>query len=122
MTIGSGSVSGVIRRTPFATSAPDDGERRNAGNADTMVGGEAATSNGRSRCAPQRTLAQRARSINSADGPMEEHLATSTNLSTGTAGSGAPSATTHPPTRLPCNGTRTNEPTATRARSGSGTR
>ncbi len=52
----------------------------------------------------------------SADGPMPDHLANGTRRSTGTEPSGGPRLTTQPPTRRPCNGTRTIDPTATRAR------
>ncbi|MBK8334887.1 MAG: hypothetical protein IPL07_21620 [Acidimicrobiaceae bacterium] len=49
MSNGSGSVSGVMRRTPLATGAADVAERRMAGTATTIAGGDAATRKGRSR-------------------------------------------------------------------------
>ena len=50
------------------------GVDRRPGRPRTVAGGLAATRNGRRRPAPQRTDAQRARSMTSAGGPMPDHL------------------------------------------------
>ena len=84
--------------------------------------GCAATRNGRNRPAPQRMrrpagevddLSRRpdARPFRQRHEPLDRHRTV-----------GRPRPTTQPPTRRPCNGTRTIDPTATRARRGSGTR
>ena len=121
-TSGSGSTNGGTRRTPLPTGSRLVTERRVGGRPVTIVAGDAATRNGRTRGAPHRTAAQRAKSMTSAGGPTDENLAISTNDDAGRSTSGDPSATTHPPMRRPCSTTRTSEPAATRSRRLAGTR
>ncbi len=90
--------------------------RRGGGNPATLVGGLAVTRNGRSRVAPQRTAAHRARSISSGPGPRELTWAIGRSAVVGPPRGS--SSTTQPRTRRPCSGTRTIEPIRTSSPSG----